>query len=204
MASLVRSDATLLSFHAGAIACDGYAAAIVGESTAGKTTTTIACARRGMSPYSDERLLLRDGMVLPFMRAFNVRPGGRALLGHDDAFDDFAVAMRQEPEDADWTDVSLFEVIRNLRKPQPAPLCAVFILQAPAGEASVTEIDPRRATAALMSCADCAAQTLLPEIMADDDDVIAPGLILFGRDHTALRGLRAKHRKEIGCDVRPG
>jgi len=161
MASLVRSDATLLSFHAGAVACNGFAAAIVGESTAGKTTTTIACARRGMTPYSDERLLLRDGMVLPFMRAFNVRPGGRALLQSDDASDEFAIAMRREPADADWTDVSLFEVMPRLRKPQPAPLCAVFVLQPAAGEASVREIDPRHATRSLMTCADCAAQSLL-------------------------------------------
>jgi len=161
MASLVRSNSGLLSFHAAAVHCDGVAAAIVGDSTAGKTTTTIACARRGLSPYSDERLLLRDRTVLPFMRAFNVRPGGRALLIRDDAHDDFARAMAQQPEEADWTDVSLFEIIQGLRKPEPAELSAIFLLQGHGERASVRPLDPRRATPALMASVDCAAQSML-------------------------------------------
>lgn len=161
MASLVRSDPALLSFHAAAVACEGGAAAIVGDSTAGKTTTTIACARRGMSPYSDERLLLRDASVLPFMRAFNLRPGGRALLRRDDDDDDFARAMADAPESDDWTDVSPFEVIRGLCRPEPAPLSAIFVLQGAGTTASLTKLEPRRATPALMSSADCAATSML-------------------------------------------
>lgn len=157
MASLVRSDQTLLSFHAAALDTPFGAVGIVGESTAGKTTTTLACARAGLSVFSDERLLVRGNKVLPFLRAFNIRPHGRALLEADDATDEFAAAMAQQPRDLDWNDVSPYEVITRLRRPQSAALRALFLLQGTSDSASVTELGQAHIMRVLMASADCCA-----------------------------------------------
>ncbi len=161
MASLVRSDQTLLSFHAAALDSPFGAVGIVGESTAGKTTTTLACARAGMSVFSDERLLVRGNTVLPFLRAFNIRPHGRALLEADDAADEFAAVMAQQPRELDWTDVSPYEVIPGLRRPQPAALRALFLLQGVSDRASVTELGQAQIMRVLMASADCCASSRL-------------------------------------------
>ncbi len=74
--------------------------ALVGSTTAGKTTTAVACTRRGMRLYSDERCILSDGEVFAFPRALTLRAGGRELLATDTSGDAaFLAAIGQ------WGDV---------------------------------------------------------------------------------------------------
>src|SRR5262249_18782291 len=47
-------------------------------------------------------------------------------------------------------------------------------------------------------------QALLPELMADDHHIVAPRLVLFWRNQSALRRPGAEHRKEVGRHARPG
>ena len=74
-------NAELLSFHAAAVAVGDRAAAISAISTGGKSTTAIACARRGMALFSDERCVLKDGRVNAFPRAMNLRQHGDPTAG---------------------------------------------------------------------------------------------------------------------------
>lgn len=83
-----------LGLHAAVLANERGAIAIVGATTAGKTTTAIACARRGLSFYSDERCIVRDGRVVPFLRRLTLRAGGRELLLADAIDDRVAACVR--------------------------------------------------------------------------------------------------------------
>ncbi len=156
MSSLVRSDPELVSFHAAAVRCGEVAAAIVGDSTAGKTTTTLACARTGMHVFSDERLLMRsDCLVLPFLRAFNVRAHGAALLAQDDAADEFGQRLAQRSIREDWNDVSPIEVFSQ-PMPAPCPLRAVFLLDGKAAQVSLRQMESLRAAPRMLASIDCA------------------------------------------------
>ncbi len=70
-------------FHAAVVASQRAAAAILGASTAGKSTTAIACVGAGLRLYSDERCIVQAGRVVPFLRQITLRRGGRALLADD-------------------------------------------------------------------------------------------------------------------------
>lgn len=131
MSALVHADGALQSMHAAAVEYRGAGAAIVGDSTAGKTTTLLACARSGMRVYSDERALLRGGVLQPFLRRCNVRRGGRDLLLRDDGGDALAQVL------ADAESFSLREVFGERHCAAPAPLRAVFVLKALGTRASV-------------------------------------------------------------------
>lgn len=162
MSTLVRSDPALLSFHAAAIGYRNAAAAIVGDSTAGKTTTTVACARRGMTVFSDERLMIREGtMVLPFLRAFNVRRHGALLLEQDNIDDAFGKHLSVRVPEKDWTDISPLEFMPHLHIPPPAPLRAVFLLDGKAQDAQILEVDAARSCPRLLSSLDCMARARL-------------------------------------------
>jgi hypothetical protein len=66
--------------HAAVIASRSHLIALAGVSTAGKTTTAIAALRYGFTLYSDERCIIDEGVVVPFLRAMTLRPGGRSAL----------------------------------------------------------------------------------------------------------------------------
>lgn len=159
MSSLVRSDSGLVSFHAAAIRCGGAAAAIVGDSTAGKTTTTVACARRGMQVYSDERLLLdADAFVLPFLRAFNIRRHGASLLHEDAIADELGAQLAARAGEFDWIDLSPLESMPHLRVPDPKPLRAIFLLDGKADRVAIRQVDSARSCPRLLESIDCAAR----------------------------------------------
>jgi len=69
-----------ISLHAAVLGGKRGALALVGTTTAGKSTTSVACALAGMMFFSDERCIVRDGIVYPFPRALSLRAGGRHLL----------------------------------------------------------------------------------------------------------------------------
>lgn len=142
MSALVHFDGQLRSIHAAAVARSNRGALIVGDSTAGKTTTLLGCARAGLQIYSDERGLLRGTMLQPFLRSCNVREGGRALLLEDERHDALAAYLLT------GVPVSLRECFGERAIATPAPLQAVFVLH---GSAAHPELTPIDAAAALPS-----------------------------------------------------
>ncbi|HLI97099.1 MAG TPA: hypothetical protein VKT72_13605 [Candidatus Baltobacteraceae bacterium] len=80
LAAIIRSDPALVSMQAACLEHNGIAAALAGHSAAGKTATLLACARRGMRIYSDERTVLRNSIAYPYLRRSSVRAAGARLL----------------------------------------------------------------------------------------------------------------------------
>jgi hypothetical protein len=127
LSAIVRSDPSLVSLHASVVAHKGCIAAIAGDSLAGKTTTAIACVRRGMQFYSDERLLMREGTVFPFQRTCSLRSTGKQLLDRDglqDAFAHWSGTSRCEGEEY----LSIAELFGRKTIGVPGVLTAIFVL----------------------------------------------------------------------------
>lgn len=80
LGAIVRFDPALVSMQSACLELNGIAAALAGHSAAGKTTTLLACARRGMRIYSDERTVLRNTTAYPYLRRNSVRAAGARLL----------------------------------------------------------------------------------------------------------------------------
>jgi hypothetical protein len=133
LSAVVRSHESLRSLHAAAICVNGNGAAIVGDSTAGKTTTLLACARAGAQVFSDERALLRDGVLQPFLRRCSVREGGRAMLLAECEDDALGYALRAHRT------ICLRECFGATALAQPAPLNAVIVLEGRAHEPDIRE-----------------------------------------------------------------
>lgn len=147
------SSAHLLSIHASAFAWGDGMALVAGCSTAGKSTTTVALARRGVPIASDERCCVRDGMVIPFPRSLNLRAGGLALLASDrvpgpDPARARLRALAATGENAKAISLSDLDLPDAL--PAPAPLRAAFVI---VGVADDVRIEPIVASdaAALLS-----------------------------------------------------
>lgn len=78
-----RADGVYL--HAGAVALDGRAALIVGQSGAGKTTATIGLARSGFDYLTDDVVLLdAEGNVRGSRKPVGLRSPSPIILGLDD------------------------------------------------------------------------------------------------------------------------
>lgn len=118
-----------LSFHAAAIRVNGAAVAMTAASMGGKTTTAIACARRGMPLYSDERCIVDGDVVLPFPRAINIRAASLDLLDLD------------VPRGKDWTFIDYAELFGDAVLPEPRPLRAIFFITG-RGPAAIAEPMP--------------------------------------------------------------
>ncbi|MBV8147975.1 MAG: hypothetical protein JO092_02655, partial [Candidatus Eremiobacteraeota bacterium] len=142
LSAVVRSDPSLVSLHASVVAHQGRIAAIAGDSLAGKTTTAIACVRRSMQFYSDERLLTRDGTVFPFQRTCSLRAASRQLLdrdGLDDAFGDWLHSSACDGEGAEY--VSIGELFGPKTIGNPSRLASVFVLSGHGEHPIVRAID---------------------------------------------------------------
>jgi hypothetical protein len=126
------------SFHAAAVRVNECAAAITAASMGGKTTTAIACARRGMPLYSDERCILDGELVLPFPRAINIRAASLDLLG--------LATHRGE----DWTFVDYVELFGDASLPEPRPLRAIFFITGRGPKATVEAMPLESAVTALV------------------------------------------------------
>ena len=143
ISALVHFDGELRSVHAAAVAYGENGAIIAGDSTAGKTTTLLACARAGLKVYSDERGLVRGTLLQPFLRSCNVRAGGRALLLDDERHDALASYLLT------GAPISLPECFGTSAVAQTAPLRAVFVLHGHAGHPEITPIDAAGALPAI-------------------------------------------------------
>lgn len=153
ISALVRSDRNLVSYHAAAVEHRGRAAAIVGSSEAGKTTTLLACARLGMRVYSDERLILRDDAVQPFLRTCGVREGGAQLLLADDSHDALAAKLKS----GDCERLSIVETFGPGAVAKSASLGFVFVLAGSSSQAKVEPIASHDAVSAFTQWADASA-----------------------------------------------
>jgi hypothetical protein len=141
-----------LSFHAAAVALEREAFALCATSGGGKTTSALACVRRGMPLYSDERCILDGDLVLPFPRAINVRAGALELLCAEPAFDDGGLAERLAGHrGADWQRVDFAELFGPAPTPAPRPLAAIFFIIGRAGSPRVAPMPMREALPALLN-----------------------------------------------------
>jgi hypothetical protein len=118
-----------IGIHAAVIAKGGNLVALVGPSTAGKTTTALAAVRAGFGLYSDERCILQDGMVVPFLRAITIREGGRnALLAGGCSESTFDARMRELPDLGDGR-IRPRQLLGERAGGPPLPLSAVFLIE---------------------------------------------------------------------------
>lgn len=143
LSAAVHARPGVRSIHAAALALDGKGAIVAGDSTAGKTTTLLACARAGMQVLSDERGLIVGDMLTPFVRRCSVRSGGRMLLLADGPDDTLAACLRAKQ------DVEFERCFGKGVIAAPVPLRAIFVLHERGGAAAVERIEPERALPAI-------------------------------------------------------
>jgi len=137
-----ESLADSVVLHAGVVADSTGAAAIVGTTEAGKTTTSIACTRRGLTLLTDEFCVATPRGVVPFPRTLNLRRGGIELL---------AAGARPGSPLGDWllrhggadrNDVGFDELFSSWQPPAPRPLRALFLVT---GRGATPEATPSTA-----------------------------------------------------------
>ena len=137
----------IVSFHAAAVHAGSAAVALAATSTGGKTTTSLACARRGMPVYTDERCVVLDGRVHAFPRAMNVRAGGIDLLASENVRDDGDLGRRLRAHAGkDWEFVHFSELFGARPLPKPQRLDSILFIT---GKALTPAIEPLEREAAL-------------------------------------------------------
>jgi len=155
----------LVSFHAAAVRIGDTAAAISAISTGGKSTTSLACSRRGMDLYTDERCVLKGGMVQAFPRAINVRKGGLELLTSEEIPGDGGIGRRLlAHEGADWESASFSEVLGERPMPAPAKLEAIFFIEGRGGVARTAPLALDDAIVRLLTAGLCGPQAGLDRV----------------------------------------
>jgi hypothetical protein len=77
---LFSSLPSAIALHAAALRRNDVAFGLTGLSTAGKSTTALACVSAGAQLYSDERCVTTPLGTIPYPRTLNVRRGGIDLL----------------------------------------------------------------------------------------------------------------------------
>lgn len=136
-----------VAFHAAALRIGRAAIAISGVSGSGKTTTTIACARRGIEPYSDEHCVLAGNRVVPFPRAIDIRRAAVATLAAEPAFEDRGIRERLIARgNARWSSARFADVFGTSSRPRAEPLAAIYFIVA---RGSNVAIEPLGLDAAL-------------------------------------------------------
>jgi hypothetical protein len=142
-----------LSLHAAVIERAGKTGAIIGQSMAGKTTTSLACALLGMHLASDERCILDAGRLYGFPRALTLRSGCRKLLLSQSASGSrFRTLLSEAPGEAE---VSLRPSRLFNTNLTDSRLDTIFLLDGFATQAKLTRSDrviqlPRLMQAAMM------------------------------------------------------
>jgi hypothetical protein len=180
----------IVSFHAAAVRIGDGAVAISAVSTGGKSTTAIACARRGMGLYTDERCVIKDGMVQAFPRAVNLRCGGLELLSSDDIPGDRGIGDRLRKHTGDeWISASFADVIGTDELPGPAPLDAMYFIIGRGRVARVEALARHDAIVQLLHAGLCGPPHGLDRVAAASAlcrTIRAYSLVLGTPDDTAL------------------
>lgn len=139
--ALLRAIPAEISMHAAALRYGDAAFAITGLSTAGKTTTAIACAATGCDLYSDERCIVTSAGVTAYPRTLNIRSGSLDLLRRDLPAGDVKQRLCAHPG-TQWRDVAFADLFGARLPAQPAPLRAIFTIRGYAENAASRRIPP--------------------------------------------------------------
>lgn len=123
--ALLRAIPASVTLHAAALRYGDAAFAVTGISTAGKTTTAIACAAAGCAIYSDERCIITPAGVVAYPRTLNIRPGALELLRANLPPGDVGDRIRGY-RGIQWRDASFEELSGTREHPAPARLRALF------------------------------------------------------------------------------
>jgi hypothetical protein len=125
--ALFSSIPSVIALHAAALRRNDVAFALTGLSTAGKSTTALACVAAGAQLYSDERCVTTPQGAIAYPRTLNVRRGGIELLL--DSLPACALRLRlAEHRGCDWNSVPFAEIFGASPLPEPAPLRAIFAI----------------------------------------------------------------------------
>ena len=144
-----------LCLHAAVIARGSRAVALVGRSTAGKTTTALAAARSGFTLFSDERCIIQDGYVVPFLRAIAIREGSRAALIADSVADcTLASRLRALPARGDVA-IRPRTLLGERVGERPARLIAAFMIESRAQTPAVERCSLHNALPAILRSLIC-------------------------------------------------
>jgi hypothetical protein len=144
LAAIVRFDSALASMQAACVELSGIAAGLAGHSAAGKTATLLACARRGMRIYSDERTVLRNTVAHPYLRRNSVRAAGARLLLADQSADPKRDLLHSEPQ------LSIKTCFGADSIAEPQPLRALFVIGGSGYCAALEAIDTATAMPSIM------------------------------------------------------
>lgn len=139
--ALLRAIPAQVSMHAAALRYGDAAFAITGLSTAGKTTTAIACAAAGCDLYSDERCIVTSAGVAAYPRTLNIRSGALELLRRDLPSGEVKERLCAHPG-SQWRDVAFADLFGVRPAAQPAPLRAIFTIRGYAANAASRRIPP--------------------------------------------------------------
>lgn len=137
---IFTSTDDLIAIHASVVCDERAAAAILGCSTAGKTTTAVACARRGLSVLSDEHCVVTSGNVRAFPRALNLRCDSIRLLAGDPAPPSPLDRWLETHGRCSGNDHPFDELFGAPLPPAPKPLRVVFALVGTAPHPSIQQI----------------------------------------------------------------
>lgn len=139
--ALLSALPATLSLHAAALRRGGAAFALTGHSTAGKSTTALACVAVGAELYSDERCVTTPAGTIPYPRALNLRRGGLELLADELPAGELRRRIAAH-RGADWENVRFDELFGERPLPAPAPLRALFAIVGRADAPASRRIDP--------------------------------------------------------------
>jgi len=177
--SLVRHEyfahrSNALAFHAAAVAVGDHAVAIAASSHGGKTTTALACARRGLGFYGDEQCVVAEGgWVRAFPRAINIRRGSAALIAADLDFRDGGLRARLAARaQTGWPCAAVEDVLGTAALPLPHPLAAVYFITGRAAEPDIAELPLARALPLFFAA--------YPRSRANGIDRVARAVAMFG------------------------
>jgi len=143
------------AFHAASLAYRGGAFAILGASEAGKSTTALACVEAGgCALFSDERCVVKDGVVHPFARGLNVRTGALGIFAGELPPSSGLRARIAARPPGEWRDARFDEVFGpDATAARPLPLRAIFAIAGRADAPAIRRVDAAMLLPAASSCA---------------------------------------------------
>jgi hypothetical protein len=159
--AIAQRDQVVL--HASAVAIDGRAAVMAGDSGAGKSTALAEMLRMGCPMLTDDVTVLASDekgrvAVLPGRREIRLRPESAARLGLGRTNHSPGAQMRRK---------TILPVPKDLRS-APAPLDRIYLLEAGCGEdVGVTALSGSAKFDALLSC-------LYGPLLASQHSVVFP------------------------------
>lgn len=197
----------VISFHAASLQAGDAAIAISATSTGGKSTTALACVRRGLGLYGDERCTIVDGKVHAFPRALNLRRGGIDLLTALRVSDDGGITARLALHaGADWEGVGFEALLGHDAIPAPRPLRLLLFIEGFASSPRLEALDRAETISCLMAAGFCGPQAGLDRVAAatrlsaevrsyatylGDPDESAVAIIAAARDASAQPAVAA-------------